>query len=107
MFNDQPDTPGRLRVWTEAITGRERAASDVLRLLASIPGVISATTSTTTGSAVVIYDASCASSRDILGVLSRNGYLDRLAEPALPRASQAVLDWIVERVLAAAFATIL
>jgi hypothetical protein len=127
------NTPGRLRVQTEAVRKRPAAAAAVRALIAGTPHVHSVEANPVTGSIVVRYDHARLDASVLLGILRGNGYVDTavetrttgnatavsrpavsmnpaqalLMEAAAAKVGQIVLRWTVERAIAAAIAGLL
>jgi len=69
--------PGRLRIRTPLVKNNKNAATEVERLLLTMPGVDDVTITLTTGSCLVKYDPSMTKRDDIISLLSGEGYFDR------------------------------
>jgi Heavy metal associated domain 2 len=70
------NTPGRLRVRTEAVRNRPAAAEAVRALVAGTPHVYSVEANPLTGSITVRYDHARMDASTLLGILRGNGYLE-------------------------------
>ncbi len=70
------NVPGRLRVKTSMIKGKQNMADQVLMVLRPVEGVTSVTASTVTGSILINYDEKTVSSRRILQVLAEYNIFD-------------------------------
>lgn len=68
--------PGRLRVKTPLIKGKEQTAKHVEVFLQQIRGVYSISTNPITGSIIINYDVKKVSSRTLLQVLQNRGIFD-------------------------------
>ena len=68
--------PGRLRVKTPFIKGKEEQALQVQGLIESLPGVRSASGNTVTGSLVIHYDPRRIEPERIMDCLTREGIFD-------------------------------
>jgi hypothetical protein len=68
--------PGRLRVKTPLIKGKEHTAKHVEVFLQQIRGVYSISTNPITGSIIINYDVKKVSSRTLLQVLQNRGIFD-------------------------------
>jgi hypothetical protein len=104
------EVPGRLRVKIPSLKRNPREATSIQSLLRRVSGVGTVTVNTVTGSVVVHFDAGVVTSRFILSVLSREGYVDlsramshqQYMEAAFAKvgreASKALLGYALDRV---------
>jgi copper chaperone CopZ len=70
------DVPGRLRVKTPLIKGKEGLAKHVENFLGQVNGVQSVLANTVTGSIVLIYDEKKVTSQILLDILKTRGFFD-------------------------------
>lgn len=70
------NVPGRLRIKTPFIKGREKSAQHVAVFLRQIRGVFSISTNTVTGSVVINYDQNRITVGDLLKILQTRGIFD-------------------------------
>ncbi|HZQ53971.1 MAG TPA: cation transporter [Bryobacteraceae bacterium] len=112
------ETPGRVRIRTEAIKKNDCAATAVPGLLQSVPGVLSAAANPLTGSITVTYDATRLHSAAILELLRAQGYIGmepaRCHRPVAPAQSsfahtlgKIILNWTIDQAFSAALAALL
>lgn len=105
------EVPGRLRIKVPSVKRNQQEAKSIQALLRRIIGVGAVSVNTITGSVVVHFDASVVTSRFILSVLSREGYMDlsramshqQYVEAAFAKvgkeASKALLGYAIDCVL--------
>jgi copper chaperone CopZ len=105
------EVPGRLRVKIPSVKRNPREAKAIQTLLRRVIGVGSVSVNPITGSVVAHFDASVVTSKFILSVLSREGYMDlsramshqQYVEAAFAKvgreASMALLGYAIDRVL--------
>lgn len=131
------NTPGRLRVRTEAVRKRPVAAAAVRALIAGTPHVHSVEANPLTGSITVRYDHARLEASTLLGILRGSGYLEGSGtavetraigeakavsrntavsmspaqafrmQAAVVKVGEMVLQWTIERAIAAAIAGLL
>jgi len=70
------DIPGRLRIRSPLVKHNSRAEKDIIELLGYLSGIESIAVNTATGSFLIHYDPSRASSHAIVAVLTKYGYFD-------------------------------
>ncbi len=70
------NVPGRLRIKTPFIKGREKSAQHVEVFLRQIRGVFSISTNTVTGSVVINYDQNRITVGELLKILQTRGIFD-------------------------------
>jgi copper chaperone CopZ len=70
------ELPGRLRVKIPMLKRNETAAQKVQNFLEEITGISSASTNALTGSIVIKFDPTVISSREIVTILTQEGYID-------------------------------
>jgi hypothetical protein len=104
------EVPGRLRVKIPSLKRNQREAICVQSLLRRVSGVGSVAVNTVTGSLVIHFDAAVVTSRFILSLLGREGYVDlsramshqQYMEAAFAKvgreASKALLGYALDRV---------
>lgn len=105
------EVPGRLRIKIPEIKGNPALADEVKCFVTNLPGVASATVNTLTGSVVIMHDQEIISGKEILTLLTEEGYLDLVralsgkAQPKDPLAnagaavSKALFGAVVDRAL--------
>jgi hypothetical protein len=69
--------PGRLRIKTPFVKGKEDGAFRIQRILKHIPGIRSISSNPITGSVVIRYDEQTACPKNIADHLAFAGYFDR------------------------------
>jgi copper chaperone CopZ len=70
------NVPGRLRVKTPVIKGKELMAARIEGEISAIGGVTAVATNTVTGSIVINYDPLSVTHKAIVGELAKKGYFD-------------------------------
>jgi copper chaperone CopZ len=70
------DVPGRLRIKTPLIKGKEDIVKHVEKFLGQVNGVRSVSANTVTGSIVLIYDGRKVNSQILLDLLQTRGFFD-------------------------------
>ena len=70
------NVPGRLRVKTPVIKGKELMAARIEGEISSIDGVTAVATNTVTGSIVINYDPISVTHKSIVSEMAKKGYFD-------------------------------
>ncbi|WP_298273341.1 HMA2 domain-containing protein [Geobacter sp.] len=84
--------PGRLRIKTPAVKGRDRAAAAIREIFDRHEGIHRTTVNTTTGSVVIEYDHHRIATDQVLGILKEHGYFDRAKAQTTDRYMDAKLS---------------
>jgi hypothetical protein len=71
------DVPGRLRIKTPIIKGKEDLARHVEKFLVQVNGVYSVSANTITGSIILIYDERKVNSQMLLDILQKRGFFEQ------------------------------
>ena len=104
------ETPGRLRVKTPSIKGKQHRGQEALNILSQIEGITNISVNTLTGSIVVNYDKDLTHSKPVLEVLSNAGFMKSSDSPRYGRVAKsssktreavgrALFGWAVGRAL--------